>query len=94
MEKLKYVPPINCVKCGKLIEDLNYPGPTLNDNAEDLYGMVKDGVVGKLYAPYGSCYDGSIFQIGICDPCIKEAKLVELGDYLESNPPKKSKKCH
>jgi hypothetical protein len=69
----KYIPPIQCIECGKELKPL----------CDDTYGMVEGGVVGKISAPYGSRHDGTVYQIGICDDCIdKSPELVILGDYM------------
>ena len=77
---IKYKSPIKCVHCGKKIKPLDYPDLAKN------YEMVDSGVVGIIYAPYGSNRDGDIFQIGICDDCIpileKEKKIKKIADYL------------
>jgi hypothetical protein len=44
------------------------------------------GVVEKMSAPYGSCHDGDIFYLGICDDCVdegyKNGRLRYQGDYI------------
>lgn len=81
MGKPKYKSPLLCVICGKELLEIN-----LNNSKEMDYGMVNGGIVGKIYAPFGSKFDGSIFQIGICDDCAEkvepEGKIKEIGDYL------------
>lgn len=81
-DKFEYKPPVTCVRCGKVLQ-------ALEPATERDYGMVNDGVVGKLYSPYGSENDGTVYQIGICDECIKiclqEKKLKEIGDYIFSD---------
>ena len=74
-EKCPYIPPVTCVRCGKELKALD-PSDPID------YGVVESGIVGRLYSPYGSENDGTIYQIGICDPCIKEVKLKEIGDYM------------
>jgi hypothetical protein len=55
--------------------------------------MVDKGVIGRLYAPFGSENDGTVYQIGICDACVKEVKLVALGDYMDSDLDKEVKQA-
>ena len=71
-----YIAPVTCVKCSKELKPL--------EPSQDPYGMVDGGVVGKLFSPYGSENDGTVFQIGICDECIKKVKLTPIGDYMDS----------
>lgn len=73
--KRDFIPPVTCVRCGKELESIDH-------EEKKTYGMVSGGVVGVLYAPYGSRNDGTIYQIGICDDCIDEVKLVPIGDYM------------
>ena len=70
-----YIPPVKCVKCGKVLEPIE---------PDRDYGMVHAGIVGQIHAPYGSENDGTIYQIGICDECIKATNLKPIGDYLFS----------
>jgi len=84
MAKEKYVPPICCLHCGVEIKPL--------DNEEkfhDPYEMVRESVVGFVYAGFGSENDGYVFQIGICDKCIEELlernRIKLIGDYIDSN---------
>ena len=83
-----YIPPIACVACGRELKG------SMQDSPTD-YNTVSSGVVGRLYAPYGSENDGTIFQIGICDECIKSRTAVNastgkiepavkaIGDYMD-----------
>lgn len=45
-----------------------------------------DGMIAHFMAPYGSCLDGDIYQIAICDDCVrrkeKENKIVLAGNYI------------
>jgi hypothetical protein len=75
-EAFPYHNPLTCVICKKPLKDL-YP------EFKDSYGMIDSGVAGKLYAPYGSENDGTVYQIGICDSCIKTTHLTAIGDYME-----------
>ena len=70
-----FQPPVTCVKCGKELKPLD------PDHKDD-YGMVDGGIVGILFAPFGSQNDGTVFQIGICDGCIETTQLKPIGDYL------------
>jgi hypothetical protein len=49
--------------------------------------MIHGGIVDRIYAPFGSRFDGAVFQIGICDDCVQKEKLVEIGDYLTGQTP-------
>ena len=73
---IKIIEPVNCMFCGKTLKPLH---------GSD-YGMVNDGMVGHFYAPYGSSFDGNIFQMAICDNCVKtkekEDKIILVGDYM------------
>ena len=72
MRKIKVKGPVLCIVCGKELKSIH---------GED-YEMIHVGIMGHLYAPYGSSHDGDIYQIGICDDCIqqkeKEDKVVLL----------------
>ena len=70
-----FIPPITCVRCGKEL------APLEPDGGKD-YGMVDGGVIGRIYAPFGSRNDGTIYQIGICDDCIDASGLKPIGDYM------------
>jgi hypothetical protein len=70
--KFPFIHPVSCIKCGKELKSLE----------SDSYDMVDSGVVGKLYAPFGSVNDGTVYQIGICDDCIKSSNLKPIGDYI------------
>jgi hypothetical protein len=76
--EFEFIPPFKCIKCGKEIEPLYPDDPILT-----AYDMVKGGIVGTIYAPFGSNHDGSVYQIGICDSCVNNTpELVLIGDYL------------
>jgi hypothetical protein len=62
----------HCIKCDFEIKPIE---PDLMTSPEQ--GMWSGGVVGKLYANYGSKLDGDIYIIAICDNCIKE-----YGEYV------------
>ena len=76
-----FKPPVNCIKCGKELLPLEP-----DRDVSEAYWMIHSGVVGQLCAPYGSGEDGAIFQVGVCDLCIKEllkeGKLKRVGDYI------------
>ena len=63
-----YQKPINCIICNKEIYPL----------IDDTYDMVDGGIVAKIEAPFGSCFDGNIYQIGICDECVEKNKLKQI----------------
>ena len=44
--------------------------------------MIDSGMCARVYAPYGSCHDGTVFQIGLCDKCVVIAKPTPIGDYI------------
>jgi hypothetical protein len=72
--KFPFIPPVKCIKCGKELKSLD---------GED-YEEVDGGVVERLHAPYGSMYDGGVYQIGICDACIRATpEVVQIGDYMD-----------
>ena len=73
-----YIYPVTCVVCNKTIEPLEFNDADIKKD----YDMIDGGIVGKLYAPYGSKHDGNIYQIGICDDCIDNVKLKLIGNYL------------
>lgn len=77
--KRKIIEPVKCICCGKEIKSL-LPDPDMK------YDMVDGGIVSHISAPYGSIYDGEIYQIAICDDCItekeKEDKLIVVGNYM------------
>jgi len=75
-----YKPPVTCWVCGTELKPLD--GDPLEGHE---YDMVNGGVVGQISAGYGSIHDGGIFQVGICDRCIEEKKVVEIGDYMDSS---------
>lgn len=80
MKDHPFISPIICLICGEELKELY---PAVEENS---YNMVDSGVVGKLFAPFGSENDGTVYQIGLCDKCIKslveQKKLKEIGDYL------------
>ena len=75
-QRIKIIEPVNCMFCGKTLKSIH---------GSD-YGMVLDGMVGHFYAPYGSSFDGNVYQIAVCDDCVKEKekedKMICVGDYM------------
>ncbi len=73
MRVIKLKNPIACLSCGKPLEAV--------DNSD-----VEGGIVGHIYAGYGSDHDGDILQIVLCDSCAdkleKEDRIVVVGNYL------------
>jgi len=68
----KFIPPVKCIKCGRTLESMY----------DDTYGMVNGGIVERVYTPFGSKHDGTVYQFGICDNCIDTTpELMPLGDY-------------
>lgn len=56
-----------CIICEKDIESIHYDSlPVASPDS----GMWKDGVVEKLFMPYGSVLDGDVYIFAICDDCI------------------------
>lgn len=58
-----------CIICGKKIESLYFDSLEANSPEQ---GAWNGGVVEKLYMPYGSKFDSTIFIFGICDECIEK----------------------
>jgi len=94
MENLKKFKFINCICCGFKIsmpDDVEIPKEEYFKNVDmskykpesQIWSL---GVVGKMSAPYGSCHDGDIFYLGICDDCVdegyKNGRLRYQGDYI------------
>lgn len=77
----KYKSPILCIVCGKKVKDF----PTCPTD-EPNYEMIDDGIVQRMYAPYGSKHDTDVFQIGICDECVDKAvadgRMKRIGNYM------------
>ena len=92
MENLKKFTFINCICCGKKIQLLDKlqglpDEEILKDDAYDpQIQMWNDGAIQQVSAGYGSCHDGDIFYLGICDSCIEEGyrngRLRYKGDYI------------
>jgi len=77
-KKPNFVYPATCVICNKELKDLC--------DVEDGLQMVNGGVVSTIDMPYGSCFDGNIYQVGFCDVCLEELekknKVKLIGEYL------------
>jgi len=67
----------NCICCDKEIPKLD---GMIGD--KDWEGMWGDGVVDKINANYGSCFDGDMYVIAICDKCIEIKKRTEVLKYV------------
>ena len=76
MKELKFIEPVQCIKCNMIIKPLSF-----DKDSYDNYNMVDGGMVSTISAPYGSCLDGNIYQIAICDKCA-EKHLKQLGSYF------------
>ena len=72
--KFKYIPPLKCIKCSKELKSIH----------GDDYEMISGGIVGRVFAPYGSRNDGFVYQIGICDDCLDASpEAVFIGNYID-----------
>jgi hypothetical protein len=75
-DKFLFKSPVYCIICKKELKSIY----------DESFDCVDGGTVDKLYMPFGSIYDGMVFQMGLCDDCIdkliKEEKIKEIGDYL------------
>jgi len=68
----KDIQSFECVSCGfeiKMGDPLSYRE---SFKFEEL--IFDGGVIEKMYAGFGSKYDGDIFYLAICDECIKKKK--------------------
>ena len=71
----------NCLVCNKQINKLDdLP------KDQEWEGVWQDGIVQKIDAGYGSCLDGDMFCLAICDDCViekyKEGKIKHVGNYM------------
>jgi|GEM_PF-3180803 len=83
----KYPSERRCICCGKIIKSLE--PEEKNENYSKYHPhktMWNGGIVQEIRAGYGSCHDGDIFYISICDDCIDKkvkGKILEyIGSYL------------
>ncbi len=74
----------NCICCNKEIT-LLYPDSYSNKTkSSDEDKMWDDGIVGEISAGYGSIHDGCIYNIAICDKCVKEKEEIGVLKYIKS----------
>jgi hypothetical protein len=102
MENLKKFTFINCICCGNKISMFDAGRTLTREGGTEEYfknvdmskykpesQMWNGGVVGKMSAPYGSCHDGDIFYLGICDTCVdegyKNGRLRYQGNYISQS---------
>ncbi len=53
------------------------------DNYKPWEGMWDSGIVERIAAGYGSTLDGNMYVLAICDNCVKEKKLMYVGNYMD-----------
>ena len=63
---------MKCILCDKEVDTL-YPED--RHSKEPWVRMWDDAIVDKIQAGYGSRFDGNIYVIAICDPCIASKGL-------------------
>jgi len=61
--KKKFKKPV-CMICGKKLESI------LNKS----FNNVNGGVTFLLQMPYGSLFDGNVYQVALCDECIEKCE--------------------
>jgi hypothetical protein len=66
---------IDCVCCGFNIRKLYDSEVKDLDKYDPTIEMWKSGFVSELSIGYGSCHDGDVFFMGICDGCIEKKSL-------------------
>lgn len=68
-----------CIKCGKFIKPVNQ-----DDRSKPEHAMWDGGIVDKIAAGYGSCHDGDMYIIGLCDECVTkwQDRLQYAGNYM------------
>lgn len=73
----------NCIRCDKIIKQINSPIDNKLENC-----MWNGGIVNKILAGYGSSLDGDIYILGICDDCLKRLhemkKITFYKNYISS----------
>jgi len=78
MNDPEFVGPVYCIGCGKELKNLM--------PEDSNYDMISGGSIGHISAPFGSRYDGDIFQVAVCDDCVdrfeKEKKIRIVGNHL------------
>ena len=67
---------IACIVCGFSIKHLNHEDTHLQPSQ-----MYDGGTVAELYTGYGSCHDGDIYILGVCDECLA-IKGIKIGEYM------------
>lgn len=79
------------IEDGKTHEDVIYESKEYNHGGKKTIThagsrMWDDGLVDRVSAGYGSCHDGSLFIIAICDKCLTDKKecgvIAYVGDYM------------
>jgi len=78
---LKEIQYIQCMICDK---NIKIDGPDDYHKIEEL--ISHDGIIEKMYAGYGSKFDGDIFYVGICDECLekkkKQGRILTINNYM------------
>jgi len=78
------VSPLYCICCNKEINPLYKDD--LDSKTDPSVINWNDAVVCKISAGYGSCLDGAVYLIAICDSCLeqknKEGKAIFISDYI------------
>lgn len=94
--KSKDVNPIKCICCGKDIHLLNPDWESDSTVQDPTTANWNDGIIQSVVAGYGSCLDGNVYLIGICDNCLenktRDGSAIFLYDYISNHKIKERRK--